>query len=130
MRWAHRSAETFGELSRAAHAEATRNGNLLPDFPNRVSNWKFDLRRRNKMFDMQSNPFQKNLEAWQALNTSAVENLMSLFEKNLETSQAFQNQMQTAVEKVVNSQFEMLNAGISAMQQQMDQLLALLKKDN
>lgn len=82
------------------------------------------------MFDMQSNPFQKNLEAWQALNASAVENLMALFEKNLETSQAFQNQMQTAVEKVVNSQFEMLNAGITAMQQQMSQLLALLNQDN
>ncbi len=82
------------------------------------------------MFDMQSNPFQKNLEAWQALNASAVENLMALFEKNLETSQAFQNQMQTAVEKVVNSQFEMLNAGIAAMQQQMAQLVTLLNKDN
>ncbi|GAB4153175.1 MAG: hypothetical protein Fur0021_18720 [Candidatus Promineifilaceae bacterium] len=82
------------------------------------------------MFDMQSNPFQKNLEAWQALNANAVENLMALFEKNLETSQAFQNQMQTAVEKVVNSQFEMLNAGITAMQQQMTQLLALLNQDN
>lgn len=82
------------------------------------------------MFDMQSNPFQKNLEAWQAINTSAVENLMALFEKNLETSQAFQNQIQTAVEKVVNSQFEMLNAGITAMQQQMAQLLTLLNQDN
>lgn len=82
------------------------------------------------MFDMQSNPFQKNLEAWQAINTSAVENLMALFEKNLETSQAFQNQMQTAVEKVVNSQFEMVNAGITAMQQQMAQLLTLLNQDN
>lgn len=82
------------------------------------------------MFDMQSNPFQKNLEAWQAINTSAVENLMALFEKNLETSQAFQNQIQTAVEKVVNSQFEMVNAGITAMQQQMAQLLTLLNQDN
>lgn len=82
------------------------------------------------MFDMQSNPFQKNLEAWQAINTSAVENLMALFEKNLETSQALQNQMQTAVEKVVNSQFEMVNAGITAMQQQMAQLLTLLNQDN
>lgn len=82
------------------------------------------------MFDMQSNPFQKNLEAWQAINTSAVENLMALFEKNLETSQALQNQIQTAVEKVVNSQFEMVNAGITAMQQQMAQLLTLLNQDN
>ena len=28
MSGAHRSAETFGELSRAAHAEATRNENF------------------------------------------------------------------------------------------------------
>lgn len=82
------------------------------------------------MFDMQSNPFQKNLEMWQQFNSSAVENLTAMLEKNLETSQAFQKQMQAAVEKVVNSQFELVNAGIAAMQQQMDQLLALVKQES
>lgn len=78
------------------------------------------------MFDMQNNPFQKNLEMWQAFNNSAVENMMALFEKNLATSQAFQNQVQVAVEKVVNSQFEMVNAGIQSMQHQIDQMMTLL----
>lgn len=59
-----------------------------------------------------------------------MENMMAMFEKNLETSQAFQNQVQEAVEKVVNSQFEMLNAGIQSMQQQMDQMVAMLSKDS
>ncbi|MCA9940932.1 MAG: hypothetical protein KC418_19975 [Anaerolineales bacterium] len=78
------------------------------------------------MFDMQNNPFQKNLEMWQAFNNSAVENMMAMFEKNLATSQAFQNQVQVAVEKVVNSQFEMVNAGIQSMQHQIDQMMTLL----
>ncbi|MFZ0543872.1 MAG: hypothetical protein WAM60_00445 [Candidatus Promineifilaceae bacterium] len=65
------------------------------------------------------NPFQKNFELWQQLNETTMQNIFTTFEKNLAQSRAFQDQMQTAVGQVVNSQFDMVQAGLKNLESQM-----------
>lgn len=72
--------------------------------------------------NIQDNPFQKNFELWQQLNETTMENMFSAFEKNLAQSRAFQEQMQTAVGQVVNSQFDMVQASLKAMESQMAEM--------
>jgi hypothetical protein len=71
---------------------------------------------------MKDNPFQKNFELWQQLNETAMQNMFAAFEKNLAQSHAFQEQMQTAVGQVVNSQFDLVLAGLKAVEGQMAEM--------
>ena len=70
----------------------------------------------------QDNPFQKNIEFWQQFGENYTQNMMSMFEKNMEQSRAFQEQMQEAVSQVVNSQFDMIMNSLKAVQEQVDDL--------
>lgn len=74
------------------------------------------------------NPFQKNAEMWQQFSTEYIENMMSLFEKNMAQSQLFQKQTQEAVSKVVNSQFELVMSSLKTMEGQMNEMMAQMKK--
>ncbi|MCI0395936.1 MAG: hypothetical protein L0332_18205 [Chloroflexi bacterium] len=69
--------------------------------------------------NFQDNPFQKNFELWQQFNDAAMENLFTTFEKNLTQSKALQDQVQVAVSQVVNSQFELVLAGLKAVEGQL-----------
>lgn len=74
------------------------------------------------------NPFQKNAEVWQQFSTEYMENMMSLFEKNMTQSQLFQKQMQEAVSQVVNNQFELVMSSLKTMEGQMNEMMAQVKK--
>lgn len=74
------------------------------------------------------NPFQKNAEMWQQFSTQYVENMMSQFEANMAQSQLFQKQMQEAVSKVVNGQFELVMSSLKTMEGQMTEIMAQMKK--
>lgn len=74
------------------------------------------------------NPFQKNAEMWQQFSTEYVENMMGQFEKNMAQSQLFQKQMQEAVSKVVNGQFELVMSSLKTMEAQMTEMMAQMKK--
>lgn len=74
------------------------------------------------------NPFQKNAEMWQQFSTQYVENMMSQFEANMAQSQLFQKQMQEAVSKVVNGQFELVMSSLKTMEGQMTEMMAQMKK--
>lgn len=70
----------------------------------------------------QDNLFQKNFEMWQEYSDTYARNMMAMVENSMATSQAFQQQMQTAVSQVVNSQFEIVMASLKNMEKQMADL--------
>lgn len=70
----------------------------------------------------QQNSWQKNMELWQQFGEQSMENAFALMEKNLEQSQAIQNQMQQAVEKAVENQFAMVMQGLETVEEQMKEL--------
>ena len=72
--------------------------------------------------NIKDNPFQKNFELWQQLNETTMQNIFAAFEKNLAQSRAFQEQMQTAVGQVVNSQFDVVQASLKNMESQMAEM--------
>jgi len=72
--------------------------------------------------NIKDNPFQKNFELWQQLNETTMQNMFAAFEKNLAQSRVFQEQMQTAVGQVVNSQFDMVQASLKNMESQMAEM--------
>lgn len=78
--------------------------------------------------DFQTNLFTKNMEMWQNFSSAYMENMMSMFEKSVATSQVFQEQVQKAVEEVVNSQFELMSTSMQAMQAQMNEMAEILQK--
>jgi hypothetical protein len=72
------------------------------------------------------NPFQKNMELWQQFSDSYTKNMFSMFEKNLEQSKAFQDQVQSAVSQAVEAQFEMIMTSLKTMQEQIGEISANL----
>jgi hypothetical protein len=72
--------------------------------------------------NIKDNPFQKNFELWQQLNETTMQNIFAAFEKNLAQSRAFQEQMQTAVGQVVNSQFDVVQSSLKNMESQMAEM--------
>jgi hypothetical protein len=74
----------------------------------------------------QDNPFNQNFELWQQMNETYTEKLFANFEKNLTQSRAFQEQMQTAVGQVVNSQFDLVLASLKAAEQQMAEMTQMI----
>lgn len=70
----------------------------------------------------ENNPFQKNLELWQKFSESYTKNMFAIFEKNLEGSKAFQEQVQSAVNQAVDAQFEMVLTGLKTMEKQVGEL--------
>jgi hypothetical protein len=72
--------------------------------------------------NIKDNPFQKNFELWQQLNETTMQNMFAAFEKNLAQSRVFQEQMQTAVGQVVNSQFDVVQASLKNMESQMAEM--------
>ncbi len=75
-------------------------------------------------FNMSSkdNPFQMNLELWQQFSDSYTKNMFSMFERNLEQSKAFQEQLQAAVNQAVETQFKMVRNGLESMEKQLEEL--------
>lgn len=72
------------------------------------------------------NPFQKNMELWQQFSDSYTKNMFAMFEKNLEHSKAFQDQVQEAVGQAVETQFEMIMTSLKTMQEQIGEISANL----
>ncbi|MFN2221961.1 MAG: hypothetical protein PVH65_00170 [Chloroflexota bacterium] len=72
------------------------------------------------------NPFQKNMELWQQFSDSYTKNMFAMFEKNLEHSKAFQDQVQSAVSQAVEAQFEMIMTSLKTMQEQIGEISANL----
>jgi len=70
------------------------------------------------------NPFQKNMELWQQFSDSYTKNMFAMFEKNLEHSKAFQDQVQAAVSQAVEAQFEMVMTSLKSMQEQIGEISA------
>lgn len=70
----------------------------------------------------ENNPFQLNLELWKQFSESYTQNMFTMFEKNLEQSKAFQEQMQAAVNEAVEAQFKMVRGGLEAMENQLEEL--------
>ena len=70
------------------------------------------------------NPFQKNIELWQQFSDSYTKNMFAMFEKNLEHSKAFQDQVQAAVTQAVEAQFEMVMTNLKTMQEQIGEISA------
>jgi methyl-accepting chemotaxis protein len=68
------------------------------------------------------NPFQKNMELWQQFSDSYTKNMFAMFEKNLEHSKAFQDQVQSAVSQAVEAQFEMIMTSLKTMQEQIGEI--------
>lgn len=68
------------------------------------------------------NPFQKNMELWQQFSDSYTKNVFAMFEKNLEHSKAFQDQVQEAVTQAVEAQFEMVMTSLKTMQEQISEI--------
>ena len=68
------------------------------------------------------NPFQKNMELWQQFSDSYTKNMFAMFEKNLEQSKAFQEQVQTAVTQAVEAQFEMVMTSLKTMEEQIGEI--------
>lgn len=68
------------------------------------------------------NPFQKNMELWQQFSDSYTKNMFAMFERNLEQSKAFQEQVQSAVTQAVEAQFEMVMSSLKTMEEQIDQI--------
>jgi hypothetical protein len=74
------------------------------------------------------NPFQKNMELWQQFSDSYTKNMFAMFEKNMEHSKAFQDQVQSAVNQAVEAQFEMIMTSLKTMQEQMGEMSANLNE--
>ena len=74
------------------------------------------------------NPFQKNMELWQQFSDSYTKNMFAIFEKNLEHSKAFQDQVQAAVTQAVEAQFEMVMTNLKTMQEQIGEISANLSE--
>jgi hypothetical protein len=74
------------------------------------------------------NPFQKNMELWQQFSDSYTKNMFAMFEKNLEHSKAFQDQVQAAVTQAVEAQFEMVMTNLKTMQEQIGEISANLSE--
>jgi uncharacterized coiled-coil protein SlyX len=74
------------------------------------------------------NPFMKNMELWQQFSETYTKNMFDMFEKNLEQSQAFQEQVQSAVNQAVEAQFEMVMTSLKTMQEQMGELSASMNE--
>ena len=72
------------------------------------------------------NPFQKNIELWQQFSDSYTKNMFAMFEKNLEHSKAFQDQVTAAVSQAVEAQFEMVMTSLKTMQDQINEMSANL----
>ena len=68
------------------------------------------------------NPFQKNMELWQQFSDSYTKNMFAMFEKNLEHSKAFQDQVQSAVTQAVETQFEMVMSSLKTMEEQISEI--------
>ncbi|HSG18923.1 MAG TPA: hypothetical protein VLE70_21695 [Anaerolineae bacterium] len=68
------------------------------------------------------NPFQKNMELWQQFSESYTKNMFAMFEKNLEHSKAFQEQVQSAVTQAVEAQFEMVMSSLKVMEEQIGEI--------
>ena len=68
------------------------------------------------------NPFQKNMELWQQFSESYTKNMFAMFEKNLEHSRAFQEQVQAAVTQAVEAQFEMVMSSLKVMEEQISEI--------
>ena len=72
--------------------------------------------------NMQDNPFLKSFEQWQEMGNQTMETMFTAFQQNMEQSKAFQEQMQTAVNKAVDSQFDMVMSSLKAMEAQMAEM--------
>lgn len=70
----------------------------------------------------ESNPLQKNMELWQQFSESYTKNMFAMFERNLEQSRAFQDQVQAAVNQAVATQFEMVMTSLKAVEEQVQEL--------
>ena len=68
------------------------------------------------------NPFQKNMELWQQFSDSYTKNMFAMFERNLEQSKAFQEQVQSAVTQAVEAQFEMVMSSLKTMEEQIGEI--------
>jgi hypothetical protein len=66
----------------------------------------------------QENLYQQGLDYWQRYGETYSENMSSIFEKNLEQSKVFQDQLQKAVAEVVDSQFNLMISGLKALENQ------------
>jgi hypothetical protein len=66
----------------------------------------------------QENLYQQGLDYWQRYGETYSENMFSIFEKNLEQSKVFQDQLQQAVAEVVDSQFNLMISGWKALENQ------------
>ena len=75
------------------------------------------------------NPLPKNVALWQQFTTTYSENMMALFEKNLEQSQMFQQQMQIVVSQVVNSQFDLMLTSLKTLEKQRRDLSAQVSQN-
>lgn len=74
------------------------------------------------------NPFMKNMELWQQFSESYTKNMFDMFEKNLEHSKAFQEQVQSAVNQAVEAQFEMVMTSLKTMQEQIGEISASMSE--
>jgi len=66
----------------------------------------------------QENLYQQGLDYWKRYSETYSENMSSIFEKNLEQSKVFQDQLQQAVVEVVDSQFNLMISGLKALENQ------------
>lgn len=66
----------------------------------------------------QENLYQQGLDYWQRYGETYTGNMFAAFEKNLEQSKVFQDQLQEAVAEVVDSQFNLLISGLKAFENQ------------
>ena len=66
----------------------------------------------------QENMIQNSFNIWRQFGESYSKNLISLYEKNLEQSKAFQSQMQKAVNQVITSQQDLVVENIKILESQ------------
>ena len=66
----------------------------------------------------QENLYQQSLDFWQRYGETYTENMLSVFEKNLEQSKVFQDQLQGAVVEVIDSQFNLIISGLKSLENQ------------
>lgn len=62
--------------------------------------------------------YQQGLDFWQRYGETYSENMFAIFEKNLEQSNVFQDQLQEAVAEVVDSQFSLIISGLKTLENQ------------
>jgi phage gp36-like protein len=66
----------------------------------------------------QENLYQQSLDFWKRYGETYSENMFAIFEKNLEQSKVFQDQLQEAAAEVVDSQFSLIISGIKTLENQ------------